>query len=194
MTAAEGLPRRLEGGKIGFVFLLVMCWVPAAIFLTDPWSWLTQEALGHSEVLVFALRMIVGLIFLWLGAQYGLAAMYGQNRIDLDEDGFSVHVGRKQLRRKWTDCSLFSVIRERRGRASANVVVYHYFGPNDDKLSFSDGLVGLRRGREGSHVVPGNFGMKPEELSELLNTYRRQARRREGLYAGSAQEIFNNST
>jgi hypothetical protein len=134
------------------VFLICAGFVSACIFIIpredDPVMW----------------WLCVG--FFGLGVFACIPGLLGIGGLDLDPEGFTIdHWGRK-TRRIWRECSEFSVINMRGGP-------FVGFSSRTDEAKMGAGLARSLVGETG--MLPEKYGMKAQDLADLMNRYRMRA-------------------
>lgn len=107
-------------------------------------------------------------IFFGLTAVVGLLQLFGKgSSLTLTREGFQIrNMGRDMKLVRWQECSGFGVA----SVGAAKMIVYDHLHDRDKALGqVNQSLVG------GSSALPDTYGMKPQELADLMNAYREKS-------------------
>lgn len=145
----------------------------------SPWKLLLMLAasLGFVTIGVFIMppddwtRWLVIGFFGLCAAVFGVQLLPGASYLKLDRDAFTFTALFRATRVEWTDVSSFST-----GYVGPNRLVL--FDLSDTRIDTTSKRVSatLSRGLTGaSGALPDTYGMKPEALAEVMNTWRERA-------------------
>ncbi len=114
------------------------------------------------------IAVLFGMMFMILTIQL----IRGKGFLRINLEGFSMgSIGKAENPSKWEDLSEFKVVSYFR-----NSLVGFNFSSSYEGLKLARAINSNTTGVDG--VIPSNYGLMPEELAELLTSYKQQAEKR----------------
>lgn len=119
------------------------------------WMIINGEMIGWLSLLFFGILLLTSIVYMLPNASY----------LKLESDGFTTCSMFRACKVRWADVTTFVV-----GRVFPNKMVMFNFEPTYSRTqklrAFNVGLVGFEAS------LPDNYGLKAEELAELLNKFK----------------------
>lgn len=157
MDTHEGNRLLLRPSKIGTLGLLLVCSLFVAIGV---WMGSRNELMGWFVASFFGLGIIVAAVQFLPNASYLL----------LTADGFEIRTLYRTSFRFWNEVEYFSTVTVKHNGMAVKSMVAITFAEHYDKAKMMRGISRAIAGCEGA--LPDTYGMKAEQLAELLNEWK----------------------